>query len=267
MLIIKLILKISLFLSLLLTGYSVLCQSKTPDLKIIPDSLVKDSVSIKNYEQLIDSIIFYAEKYLGTRYKAGGYSDMGFDCSGFVSYVFARFNIELPRSSRDQALKGMPLKMEEIKRGDLVFFKGRNINNSVVGHVGLVVESNDTCIKFIHASRKKGICYDYTTSDYYKIRYIGAKRLLGDTIRDSLWADIQINDFHNEEDTVDEVNDSISVTPPSAVKRTSNYYVVRKGDTLYSIAKKHHTTVEKIQSNNNLKGDKIYPGQKLKMGN
>ncbi len=253
-----------IFLYLLVFYFSSFSQNTISNNKLSPDTLTNDTLVKINYEQLIDSIIFYAEKYLGTRYMAGGYSEFGFDCSGFVSYVFARFNINLPRSSRDQALKGMPLKPEEIKRGDLVFFKGRNINSTVVGHVGLVVERTDSTVRFIHASRKKGICYDYTSSDYYKARYIGAKRLLGENIKDSLWIAPQLAAVNETKDTLDNTEDSLSVTK-KVDNNTSMYYVVRKGDTLYSIAKRHKTTVEKIQTLNNLKGDKIYPGQKLKI--
>ncbi|OPZ99116.1 MAG: Gamma-DL-glutamyl hydrolase precursor [Bacteroidetes bacterium ADurb.Bin408] len=240
------------------------------------DTLKTDTISKINYDQLIDSIIFYAEKYLGTRYRAGGHNKNGFDCSGFTSYVFANFGIDIPRSSRDQALKGLPLDFNDIKRGDLLFFKGRNRNSNIVGHVGLVIERNDTTIRFIHASRNKGICYDYTTSDYYSARYIGAKRLLGDNITDSLWPGFNISDTLIT-DTLDDVQtDSVepvinnythskNETPPKNEAKKTDIHHVKKGDTLYSIAKNNHTTVEKIIALNNLKSDKIYPGQKLKL--
>lgn len=240
------------------------------------DTLPTDTLKKINYDQLIDSVIFYAEKYLGTRYRAGGHNKQGFDCSGFTSYVFANFGINIPRSSRDQALKGMPLEYKDIRRGDLLFFKGRNRASKIVGHVGLVVERNDSTIRFIHASHKKGICYDYTTSDYYSARYIGAKRLLGENIIDSLWPGFHLPDTlaTDTPDTLESDSAEVSVKTEAPVKtetpvknevKKSNIHYVRKGDTLYSIAKKNHTTVEKITALNNLKGDKIYPGQKLKL--
>ncbi len=252
-----------------------LCYSRIPYTPT-GDTLPTDTLKKINYDQLIDSVIFYAEKYLGTRYRAGGHNKQGFDCSGFTSYVFANFGIDIPRSSRDQALKGMPLEYKDIRRGDLLFFKGRNRTSKIVGHVGLVVERNDSTIRFIHASHKKGICYDYTTSDYYSARYIGAKRLLGENIIDSLWPGFHLPDSLAT-DTLDATEpDSMDIsmktdtpvkadTPVKNEAKKSNIHYVRKGDTLYAIAKKNHTTVEKISDLNNLKGDKIYPGQKLKL--
>ena len=260
-----------IFISLLILSFEGICQEKLRTIKTIngEDSLKFVSVPKISYEQRIDSIIYYAEKYLGTRYRAGGRSREGFDCSGFTSYVFEKFGIDIPHSATDQALKGIPLDRTQIKRGDLVFFKGRNKKNSRVGHVGLVVEKNDSIIRFIHASSRKGITYDVTTSDYYKIRFVGAKRVLSENAFDSLWVN------HKFPDPI--FNDSIDlkIKKPIIVdleqkqnnqsfdKQSSKYYTVRNGDNLYAIAKRNHTTTDKIMKLNNLKSDKINPGKKL----
>jgi len=245
------------------------CKSQNNTITLRTDSLKLDSIPKINYAQMIDSIIFYAEKYLGTRYKSGGIAKQGFDCSGFTSYVFGNYGIKLPHSSRDQALKGMPLDISEIKRGDLVFFKGRNQKGSAVGHVGLVVERNDSIIRFIHSSHKKGIDYDFVSSDYYKKRFIGAKRILGDNVRDSLWAGFKLPELAEEDSLDSDVetsktdNNKQLENQQVTDKTPSKNYVVMKGDTLYAIAKKNHTTADRIKALNKLKNNKIHPGQKL----
>lgn len=238
---------------------------------VVSDSLKPDTVYKINYEQMIDSIISYAEKHLGIRYRAGGTSKSGFDCSGFIYFVFGKYGISLPKGARNQALKGIPLDIKDIKRGDLVFFKGRNKKSALVGHVGLVVEKNDSIVRFIHASTKKGISYDFTSSEYYKIRFIGAKRLLGDNIIDSLWTTFSIPDS-TEKDSLDIeslfVNNIVQEDNPNLkTKPSSDKHTVRKGETLFAIAKKNQTTADKIMSLNNLKSDKIHPGQILIINN
>lgn len=267
-------LKLLLFVFLFVASFGYASNTRPliqKDFNTQTDTIKKDTVIRINYNQMIDSIIYYAEKFLGTRYRYGGYSRAGFDCSGFTSYVFANFGIDLPRSSRDQALKGLPIERSAIIRGDLLFFKGRNVNSSVVGHVGLVTEVSDSTIRFIHASRKKGISYDHIDSDYYRRRYIGAKRIIGENVIDSLWADFRLPDAEctdsTDTDTIDTEEPDVEpvVKKETEVKKKSDTYTVRKGDTLYGIAKRHGTSVEKIMDLNKLKSDKIYPGQKLKV--
>ena len=83
---------------------------------------------------LIESIFAEAEKYIGTPYRYGGTTPAGFDCSGYVQYVFKNNGINLKRTSRDQyASNGVSISKSELKRGDLVFFG----TNGRVGHVGI----------------------------------------------------------------------------------------------------------------------------------
>ena len=255
--------------SFLAFTFEAAAQNKT-ELAYNNESLKIDSVPSLNNNQMIDSIICFAERYLGTKYRSGGTNFKGFDCSGFTSFVFSNYGITLPHSSRDQALKGLPVNFSEIKRGDLVFFKGRSKKRTVVGHVGLVVEKNDSIVRFIHSSYKKGIAYDFVSQDYYKKRFIGAKRILGDNIHDSLWADLKLPDLADEDstDVEVEVDKTVvehleNVNQPEPEKTDSKTYCVRKGETLYAIAKKNNTTPDKIKELNKLKSNKIYPGQKL----
>ncbi|MDQ6531582.1 C40 family peptidase [Flavobacterium sp. LHD-85] len=102
-----------------------------------------------------DSIIAYAKQYLGTPYVyASNNPQKGFDCSGFVCYVFKNFGLTLPRSSSGYKNIGKTLKPEEFKVGDVLVFYGYK-NRNVVGHVGIICEANGMQSKFIHASSGK----------------------------------------------------------------------------------------------------------------
>ena len=109
--------------------------------------------------------------YFGTRYRFGGQTPAGFDCSGFVRFMYDKvFNMRLPRSSREMSALGNKVSKEELQPGDLVFFqtKGQQIN-----HVGIFI-GNDT---FVHSSLSKGITEDQL-KHYYEKRFAGAVRIL-----------------------------------------------------------------------------------------
>lgn len=102
-----------------------------------------------------DSIIVYAKKYLGTPYVyAGSDPKKGFDCSGFVSYVYSNFGMTLPRSSSGYKNLGTSLKPEDFKVGDILVFYGYK-DRTIVGHLGIICEANGMHSKFIHASSGK----------------------------------------------------------------------------------------------------------------
>jgi cell wall-associated NlpC family hydrolase len=102
-----------------------------------------------------NSVISYAKDYLGTPYLyAGSDPKKGFDCSGFVSYVFGNFGMTLPRSSSGYKNLGTSLKPEEFKVGDILVFYGYK-DKTVVGHLGIICEANGMQSKFIHASSGK----------------------------------------------------------------------------------------------------------------
>ncbi len=124
-----------------------------------------------------DAIIEYAKKFMGVPYVWGGMSPSGFDCSGFINYVFKGFGFGLTRTSYGLAELGKTVRLSELRPGDLMFFKARNLNTTRVGHVALVVDTTDGIIKFIHAA-STGIRIDtFNNSSYYVPRYIKSKRM------------------------------------------------------------------------------------------
>ena len=129
----------------------------------------------------IDSLIGFSKKFIGTPYRYGGRSPKGFDCSGFVGYVFKQFGVTLPPSSRTQALIGEKVARDSIQKGDLVFFKGRSSKSNSIGHVALVVAVSDTNdIQFIHSTRH-GLRLDWLSEEpYYKKRFMASRRLVSE---------------------------------------------------------------------------------------
>ena len=119
----------------------------------------------------VGAIIATSKKYIGVKYVFGGTTPSGFDCSGFVQYVFAKNGISLPRVSRDQFKLGTSVSFSNLKAGDLVFFS--LAKNGVVDHEGIYVGNG----QFINASSSKGVTI-YTLGTYWKSVYIGAKRVL-----------------------------------------------------------------------------------------
>ena len=88
------------------------------------------------------------------------------------------FGFSLTRTSYGLAEFGRTVRLSEIRPGDLMFFKGRNVSSSQIGHVGMVIEVGPGMIKFIHSSSSRGVVIDnFYTSKYYVPRFIKAKRL------------------------------------------------------------------------------------------
>ncbi|MDP1726849.1 MAG: C40 family peptidase [Bacteroidota bacterium] len=125
-----------------------------------------------------DSLFTYALSFMGNRYKRGGTSNKGFDCSGYTLTVFKHFGVKLPHTSAGQCLVGIEIKQKHIKKGDLLFFKGRNSRRKGIGHVGIVISGPGEPIRFIHSSSSAGVRIDYLEADYYKRRYLKATRVL-----------------------------------------------------------------------------------------
>lgn len=131
-----------------------------------------------NTSYFVKQLISSAMQYEGVRYRGGGTTNAGMDCSGLVSTVFKTYDIALPRSSNDMSKVGQKLKLKEVKKGDLVFFK--TSNRGVINHVGLVTEVRDDEILFIHSSVQRGVIISSTKEAYYQRTFAQANRILSD---------------------------------------------------------------------------------------
>jgi len=116
-------------------------------------------------------LIATALSYRGVPYRNGGSDPGGFDCSGFVQWVFAQEGRALPREVRDQYDVGERIDRDAVQPGDLVFF---DIEGKGPSHVGIAL-GND---QFVHAPSSRGVVrVESYTIDYWKKRYIGARRI------------------------------------------------------------------------------------------
>lgn len=142
------------------------------------DALLKQTVSSET-SQMIKDLLKEAKTHLGKRYRSGSKGPSAFDCSGFSSYVYRQFGYTLSASSSAQYYDGVEVKKNDLRPGDLVFFKGRGRNGGV-GHVGIVVtaDNENGTFKFIHASTSKGIRIDNNNEPYYAARFVGARRII-----------------------------------------------------------------------------------------
>jgi hypothetical protein len=121
-----------------------------------------------NYDQLLP----IAKKFIGVPYAWGGTLPSGFDCSGYISYVYKQLNIDLPRISKDMAKTGDPVKRSQLRVGDLVFF---NTYGSDISHAGIYIGNN----QFIHSQDGKGVSTSLLNDPFYwSKRYVGATRVL-----------------------------------------------------------------------------------------
>lgn len=116
-------------------------------------------------------VIANSMNYIGVPYVFGGTSPSGFDCSGYIRYVFANAGIYLPRTADAQYEVGTPISRAELVPGDLVFFSTYEYGPS---HVGLYLGEGN----FINASSSRGVAVDSLYSSYWGSCYIGARRVL-----------------------------------------------------------------------------------------
>lgn len=132
----------------------------------------------ESYLKLANDIQRYAKKFIGTRYKSGGKAAKGFDCSGFVGYVFKKFGMKLGACSTEMFRLGYDVETNEALAGDLIFFKRGKNSKSGISHVGIVVESTAKGLKFIHSATSKGVTISYLNDPYYSSHFVGVKRVI-----------------------------------------------------------------------------------------
>ena len=149
---------------------------KTSSTKIVTKKR-ENHINKKAAYSKADYIIDYAKQFQGVRYKWGGTTKSGMDCSGLIYESFKSSDIFLPRISRDMAKKGHKVQLKKVLKGDLLFFKTGNRRNAV-NHVGLVVDIKNNDIKFIHASSSKGVIISGLNESYWLKAFYEARRVL-----------------------------------------------------------------------------------------
>lgn len=162
-----------------MSGYISKDNVREEDGRYYVDCSMKDSqlrsftpVTEQQATELQQALCETAESLLGVRYKWGGTTPKGFDCSGFIRYVFQSNGIELKRTSQDQLSDGIVIPRENLQVGDLVYFTGTH-SGAMVTHVGMYVGDN----KMIHAD-SHGVSIDSLDMSYYSARYLCARRIV-----------------------------------------------------------------------------------------
>lgn len=133
---------------------------------------ITPSPSALNGGVTAQQIIATAKKYIGVPYLWGGMTPAGFDCSGYVQYVFKAHGISLPRTSKQQWAVGTSVSKAQLQPGDLVFFQ--NTYTTGVSHLGIYIGDG----QFIHASSSQGVTISRLDNSYWISHYLGAKRIL-----------------------------------------------------------------------------------------
>ncbi len=124
-----------------------------------------------------DELVDFAETLIGVKYKYGSVvKEKGFDCSGFINYVFNRFKIQVPRVSYEFTNAGKEISIRDSKRGDLILFTGSDPKSGVVGHMGIITENTKGELKFIHAAESGGVMISGMNS-YFVPRFVKVNRV------------------------------------------------------------------------------------------
>jgi len=190
--------KAAVFLVNTNSGGDSLSASDSMQAKLFSDTSKKDSVktgwneldtikknslplpagSIDTRNATPQKVVDLAKTLIGVPYLYGSIDPAkGFDCSGFITYVFNQFNVLVPRSSIDFTNIGQEISAAEAKGGDLILFTGTDSAEKFVGHMGIVVSNTDT-LRFIHSTSGKKYGVTITPlNTFYQKRYVKTVRI------------------------------------------------------------------------------------------
>lgn len=142
----------------------------------LPEESPAIEAKIPEFAPWVNTVITTAMSFHGTRYKYGGTTRKGMDCSGLIYTSFGEANINLERTSAAMAQQGEQVKLKEVQKGDLLFFttgRGKRIN-----HVGLVVEVHSGEIRFIHSTTSRGVLVSSLREGYWNHAFDHARRIM-----------------------------------------------------------------------------------------
>ncbi|UQD54880.1 peptidoglycan endopeptidase [Flavobacterium sp. K5-23] len=154
------------------TETAVVAEVVKEEISATPNSSRK-SITDMNF---LDQLVSAASDNIGSRYRTGGTSKSGFDCSGLIVSTYGGFDIKLPRSSIEMSNFGSVISTGEAQKGDLIFFKTNGRRR--INHVGMVVDVTDGEIKFIHSSNHGGVIISSIKENYYSKSFAQVNRVL-----------------------------------------------------------------------------------------
>ena len=146
----------------------------------IPSEINDYVVNVKNIPvgnlAKADLLISKAAQHIGTRYRSGGTTSAGYDCSGFMCATFKNIDMTLPRSSQEMANYGVRIDKSHAQKGDLIFFA--TFGGHRVSHVGMITEVNGDEIKFIHSATSSGVMISSINESYYARTFVQINRVI-----------------------------------------------------------------------------------------
>jgi cell wall-associated NlpC family hydrolase len=151
-----------------------------------PSKSIEQPIAYKPVEGQVNTgavtphqVLEFANTLVGIPYKyASTNPEEGFDCSGFITYVFNHFNIAVPRSSKDFTNVGQEVSVDDSMPGDLVLFTGTDSTIRIVGHMGIITSNQNKEIQFIHSTSGKANGVTITPlNNYYMGRFVKVTRI------------------------------------------------------------------------------------------
>lgn len=125
-------------------------------------------------------LVYFACSLAGKPYKYGSADEKhGFDCSGFVTYVFDHFHIQVPRTTLDFIAVQQEIPLKDAKLGDLVLFTGSDSTERIAGHIGIISSLPSEPLRFMHAGsgKRSGVMETDFNTAYYETRYLKTIRI------------------------------------------------------------------------------------------
>jgi cell wall-associated NlpC family hydrolase len=152
-------------------GFAVNWDPATRSIYVSDDGTMQLSDRSGGSRSVAARAVSIAQSLIGKPYVMGGTGPNAFDCSGFVQYVAKQVGVSLPRTSYEQYIVGIPVTLDNVQPGDLVFF---NTAGDGASHVGIYV-GNDT---FVHAeNERRGVATTELSRDWWRVRFLGARRI------------------------------------------------------------------------------------------
>lgn len=154
---------------------------KIPEISSNEVTEISPNISSSKTENRRQEIVNFSQKYLGTPYLYGSINPkIGFDCSGFINYVYRHFGYEVPRSTKEFFNFGKEIPIENVQKGDLLIFNGTDLNSPEIGHIGIVLNPKGKNSDFIHSSSGKanGVTISSLSEPHYEARFVKAIMIL-----------------------------------------------------------------------------------------
>ncbi|NNL81847.1 MAG: C40 family peptidase [Winogradskyella sp.] len=154
----------------------VVCSCKSAKQnKQFPETTSTEPIEV--LDEKVAAIIDYAKQYEGVRYKYGGTTKRGMDCSGLIYTAFKNNDLQIPRTTKALKTTGDWIDLKTVREGDLLFFATKK-NSRRVNHVGLVTYAKNDNVLFIHATTSNGVIISSLAERYWYFAFVQARRVL-----------------------------------------------------------------------------------------